>query len=87
MLEYLGGYTDATVTEATVHPVAAEYPHSTLNGTQTCSSHISTALYETYLAGQEESAFVGGNSEAIYSFMYKGNSTHVHVHNAHTMLI
>ena len=27
-------YSDATVTGATVHPIAAEYPHSTLNGCQ-----------------------------------------------------
>ena len=31
--------------------VAAEYPHSTLKGTPTCSSHRGTALYETYVAG------------------------------------
>ena len=36
----LWGYSDATVTkgweaEATAHAVAAEYPHSTLNGTAT----------------------------------------------------
>ena len=31
------------------HVVAAEYPHSTLNG---------TVLYETYVAGQEESKCV-----------------------------
>ena len=45
---------DATMTEATAHAVAAEYPHSTLNGTLNCSSHSGTALYETHLAGQED---------------------------------
>ena len=29
------GYTDTTVTEATAHELAAEYPHSTLNSTPT----------------------------------------------------
>ena len=28
---------------ATVHAVAGEYPHITLNGTHTCSSHSSTS--------------------------------------------
>ena len=36
----------------------AEYPHSTLNGTPTCSSHSSTTLCKTYIAGQEESGCV-----------------------------
>ena len=52
------GYSDATVTLAAVHPVAAEYPHSTLNGILTCSSHIGTALYKTHVAGQKESGCV-----------------------------
>ena len=53
-------YSDATVTEATVHTVAAEYPHSTLNGTLTCSSHISTALYEPHIhvVSQGESEYM-----------------------------
>ena len=37
-LMVLRGYTDATVTGATAHAVAAGYPHSTLKGTPTCSS-------------------------------------------------
>ena len=41
-----------------MHPVAAEYPHSTLNGTLNCSGHIGTELYETHVAGQEESGCV-----------------------------
>ena len=43
-----------------MHAVAAEYPHSTFSGTATCSSHIGkyTALYETHVAGQEESGCV-----------------------------
>ena len=53
------GYYDATVTKATTHPVAAEYPHSSINGTPTCSSHIGTALYDNHVAGQEESGCVG----------------------------
>ena len=46
------------MTETTVHVVAAECPHSTLNGTPTCSSHSSTTLYEDHLAGLEESKCV-----------------------------
>ena len=49
---FLWGYSDAFVLEATVHVVAAEYPHSTLNGTATCSSHSCTVLYETHVCGQ-----------------------------------
>ena len=41
-----------------MHPVAVEYPHSILSGTLTCSSHSGTALYETHVAGQEESGCV-----------------------------
>ena len=41
-----------------MHSVAAEYPHSTLKGTRTCISHTGTVLYETHMAGQEESACV-----------------------------
>ena len=55
------GYSDATVTkgwEATAHAVAAEYPHSTLKGTPTCSSHSGTLSYETHAASQEEFGFV-----------------------------
>ena len=40
------------MTEATVHTVAAKYPCSTLNDTQTCSSHSITVLYEAHVAGQ-----------------------------------
>ena len=54
-LKYLCGYYEATVMEAAV---AAEYPHSTFNGTPSCSSHGSTPLYETHVAGQEESGCV-----------------------------
>ena len=53
-LTVLWRYSDATVIGANVHQVAAEYPHSTLNGIPTCSSHSGTALYETHLASQEE---------------------------------
>ena len=48
------------MTEVIVHAVAAEYPHSTLKGTLTRSSHSSTELYETHVAGQEESGCVYG---------------------------
>ena len=51
-------YSDATVTGATAHPVAAESPHRTLKGTVSCSNHSGTALYETHVAGQEESGCV-----------------------------
>ena len=44
------GYSETTVTEATAYPVAAEYPHSTLNGTSVFDlevySHSGTALWE-----------------------------------------
>ena len=54
----LSGYSDATVTKATVHAVAAEYPHSILNGTLTGSSNSCTVLYETHISSQEESGCV-----------------------------
>ena len=57
-LEYLWGYSDATVIGANAHAVAVEYPHSSFNGTPTHSSHTGTVLYETYVAGQEESGCV-----------------------------
>ena len=41
-----------------MHPEDAEYLHSTLNGTSTCSTHRGTLLYETHEAGQEESGCV-----------------------------
>ena len=53
-LRVLREYSDATVTGTTPHPVAAEYPHSTLNSTPTFSSYISIVLYETHVAGKEE---------------------------------
>ena len=60
-LEYLWGYYECTLRllwQTTAHPVAVEYPHSTLNGTPTCSSHIGTALNKTQVADQEESGCV-----------------------------
>ena len=46
------------MTGTIVNAVAAVYPQkSTIKGTPTCSTH-STELYETYLAGQEESGCV-----------------------------
>ena len=60
-LEYLWRYYEGTLMllwRATMHPVAAEHPHSTLNGTPNCSSPIGTDLYETHyethIVGQEE---------------------------------
>ena len=47
-----------TVTEATGHAVAAEYPHSTHNGTPICKNHSGTVLYETHIARHEESECV-----------------------------
>ena len=41
-----------------MHTVAAEYPYGTLSSTLTRSSHSGAALYETYVAGQEESGCV-----------------------------
>ena len=58
MSRILDGTLHATVTRATANTVAAEYPHNTLNGTPSCSSHISTMLYETHLAGKKESGCV-----------------------------
>ena len=60
-LEYLWGYSVATVTGAKVHAVAAEYllcTLITLKGTPICSSHIGSAWYETCVAGQGESGCV-----------------------------
>ena len=37
-----------------MHAVAAEYPHSNLKGTSTCSNHIGITLYEFYVANKEE---------------------------------
>ena len=51
----LCGYSDTTVTGDIAHAVAAEYPHSTLKSTLTCSSHSGIAMYETYVASEEES--------------------------------
>ena len=55
---HVWGHSDATVTEATAHPVPAQYPHGICNGTPTCSSHIGTVLYETHIAIQRESGSV-----------------------------
>ena len=39
------GWFDAALIEATLHPVAAEYPlHSTLSGTLTCSNHSGSVI-------------------------------------------
>ena len=51
-------YSVATVTGATTHADAAEYPHSTLNGTPTYSSHSGTAFHETYVTDQEKSDYI-----------------------------
>ena len=42
-----------------------EYPKCTRKGTLTCSSHSSTVLYKTYLAGQEESGCVLKTTEIL----------------------
>ena len=41
---------------------AAENPHRILIGTPTYSSHSRTALYETHIAGEEESGCVVGKN-------------------------
>ena len=55
-----GRYFAATVTGATVHAVATEYHQSTVKDTctPTCRGHIGTALYKSYIAGQEDSGCV-----------------------------
>ena len=52
------GYFAATVTEATAHAVAAEYPKSALKATLTSSSHSDTESrsYNIHLADQAESS-------------------------------
>ena len=50
---------DAAVIAAIAHAAAAEYPHSTLKGTPTCSNHSGTALHDIHVATQEESGCVG----------------------------
>ena len=57
----LSEYADTTVTGATAHAVAAEYPHSNLKGTPTCSNHSGTVLHETYVANLEEFGCVWWN--------------------------
>ena len=42
----------------TIHAVAAAYPQHTLKDTPTCSSLSSTASYERYIAGCEQSEYV-----------------------------
>ena len=57
----VGAYSKDTMTllgllaTYTSHAVAAEYPHSTLNGTPTSSHYSGTASYETNLPSREES--------------------------------
>ena len=53
-----------------MHPVVADYPCHTLSFTLTCSIHIGTLLYETHIAGQEES----GGVEYIRSSHYSRGS-------------
>ena len=53
-----GRYFAATVTGATVHAVVTEYHQSTVKDTPTCRGHIGTALYKSYIAGQEDSGCV-----------------------------
>ena len=48
----------ATMTEATLHPIAVEYPIVPFMVGLTCSGHIGTVLYETRVDGQEESGYV-----------------------------
>ena len=57
-LRVLWRYSDATVTGATMHAVAVEYPHSTLKCTPPCSSQSGTVKYETYISDQAESVCV-----------------------------
>ena len=62
------------MTGASTHEVAAAYPHSTLKGTPTCSSH-STVSHDAYIAGQEE-------SECVVLDHYKGHQAR---HQRYTM--
>ena len=61
-LRVLWGYSTATGYTAASITVASEYPHSTLKGTLTCSSHSGTALYETHI--------VGLRNLDVYSYFY-----------------
>ena len=54
-LRVLWHYSDR---DYTAHPGAVADHHSTHNGTPTCSSYISTALYETHVTGLEDSGGV-----------------------------
>ena len=67
-LRVLLGYSDATVTEETAHPKAAEYPHRNLKGTPTRSNHNGTAICETYVAVLGESGCVKKQSLRQISF-------------------
>ena len=61
---------------ASVHAVAAEYLHSTLKGTPSCSSHSGTALCETYVAAwrdlDEYAKEVGALAQWIYFILHPG---------------
>ena len=52
ILKVLWGYSDATVTGATLHAVLCS--HNTFLCTPTCSSHSDTASYETYVTSQDD---------------------------------
>ena len=54
-LRYYESTLDVTLAAAIAYAiaaVAAQYPHSFLIGTLTCSNHSDTALYESYPQGQ-----------------------------------
>ena len=67
-------YSAATMTGATMHVVAVKYPLSTLKGTPTCSSHSTTALYETDLFSQSGGTWmcslVEYRNEIIFSGLF-----------------
>ena len=48
-LRVLWRYSDITLWQKLLHPVTVEYPHSTLSGILTCSSHINTVWYKTHI--------------------------------------
>ena len=59
-MEYLCGYSDATVTEATAHAVAPEYPHTVIVLSKVLQLRLAVATAVLYykkrtLAGPEES--------------------------------
>ena len=81
LLKVLWGYSDAIVTkswEATAHAVAADYPHSTLNGTTTSSSHTRYCVIWDPLETWRHTAFSTHSTHARQSLSRTCSQSHVY---------